>query len=109
MRGVTAGVDDALGNALVVEVLGLLDVHHVFEKVRSALVGLEGIFVVGDDGAALVGHGGMCAAGYLVELAGVADEVVIGLAGGAGVDGVFGYGADGEVAFVRVGLGDERR
>ncbi len=68
MSAVAAGVDDALGDALVVEVLGLFDEEEVFDQDRAAGIGLEGVLIVGDDGAALVGHLRMGAAGNLVDL-----------------------------------------
>ena len=54
VRGGAAGVHDALGNALVVEVGDLLAEDEVFEKRRAASARLERVLVVVDP-RALVG------------------------------------------------------
>jgi hypothetical protein len=69
-------VDDSLGDALVVEVLGLFELEEVFEEIGAALAGFEGVFVIGDEGAGLVSHGRVKLAGDLMQLSAVADEVV---------------------------------
>ncbi len=48
VRRRAAGVDDALGNALVVEMGDFLAQDEVFEQRRPAQAGLEGILVVCD-------------------------------------------------------------
>ena len=55
MRGGAAGMDDALGNALVIEMRDLLAHQDVFEQRRAAHVRLQRILVVAD-GHALVGR-----------------------------------------------------
>ena len=76
VRAEAAGVDDALGDALVVEVLDLFEEDVVFEQGRAALACLEGVFVVGDDGAGLGGEGRVSAAGDLVEFACVSSDLI---------------------------------
>ena len=48
VRSRAAGVDDALGNPLVVEMRDLLAQDEVFEQRRPAQTGLEGVLVVTD-------------------------------------------------------------
>ena len=55
VRGRAAGMDDALGNALVIEVRDLLAQEEVFQQRRTADVGLQRVLVVAD-GDALVGR-----------------------------------------------------
>ena len=52
----------------MIEVLRLFYQEKVLDQHRSTCVCLERVFVVGDDGAALVGHLRMGAAGNLVDL-----------------------------------------
>ena len=68
-----AGVDDALGDALVVEVEDLLAEGEVLEQAGAAGADLQGVLVVGDRDALLGGHHRM-----------VATRDLMGLAGGAG-------------------------
>ena len=56
MRRRAARVDDALGNALVVEVRDLLAQDEVFEQRRTAQPGLERVLVVGDRHALIGGQ-----------------------------------------------------
>src|SRR4030095_126351 len=57
MRAGTAGVDDALGDTLVVEVRDLLAQDEVFEERRAAQAGLQRILVVRDLDALIRGKG----------------------------------------------------
>src|SRR5580704_4936795 len=60
---------DALRNALMIEVLDLLEQNMVFQNCRTTVAGLEGIFVITDDGTYLSSHGRMLAAGELMQFA----------------------------------------
>ena len=66
---VAAGVDDPLGDALVVEVEDLLPEVEVFQQRRAAGTGLERVLVVGDRDALLGGQYRRIAARRLVGLA----------------------------------------
>ena len=70
---VAAGVDDPLGDALVVEVEDLLAEVEVFQERRAAGTGPERVLVVGDGDALLGGQHRRIAAGRLVGLAAAAD------------------------------------
>src|SRR5690606_30142333 len=62
-----AGVHDALGDALVVEVRDLLTHDEVFQQGWPAIPGLEGVLVVGDLHALVGGQrlaGGIRAVGF---------------------------------------------
>ena len=56
VRAVAAGVDDALGDALVVEVEDLLAEVEVLEQRRAALADAQRVLVVGDRHALLGGQ-----------------------------------------------------
>ena len=56
MCAVAAGMDDPLGNALVVEVEDLLAKGEVLEQRRTALAGAQRILVVGYEGSLSGGH-----------------------------------------------------
>ena len=62
-------MDDALGNALVVEVEDLLAEVEVFEQRRPARADAQRVLVVGDRDALLRGQHGHVAAGDLMRLA----------------------------------------
>ena len=70
---VAAGVDDPLGDALVVEVEDLLAEVEVLQQGRAAGAGPERVLVVGDGNSLL---GGQCRC--------IADSRLVGLAAGAG-------------------------
>ena len=73
MRAEAAGVHDALGDALVVEVEDLLAEVEVLEQRRAALADPQRVLVVGDRHALLRRQPGAAAAvRRLVELAAVA-------------------------------------
>ena len=55
MRARSAGVNDALGNSLVIEMGDLLAEGEIFQKRRTALPGFQRILVVRDDDA-LIGR-----------------------------------------------------
>jgi hypothetical protein len=63
-------VDDALGDALVVEVGNLLAKDEVFEA-GPTLIGLERVLVVRDRDALLGRHRRVDAPGLLLQLAGI--------------------------------------
>jgi hypothetical protein len=65
------GVDDALGDALVVEVGDLLAKDEVFKQAGAALIGLERVLVVRDRDALLGRHRRVAAPGLLLQLAGI--------------------------------------
>ena len=69
MRAITAGVDDALGNALVIEVEHFFAKVEVLEQRRAARARPEGILVVCDGNALLGGQNGRVGASHLVRLA----------------------------------------
>ena len=81
VRTGAAGVDDPLGNALVVEVADLLAQHEVFEQGRPAGVGLQRILVVRDRDAVVGRQGRVAAAARLMDFTA--------LAGGGAVVGRF--------------------
>ena len=49
VRAGAAGMNDALGDALMIEVVDLFAEDEIFEQGRTALAGLERVFIVGDD------------------------------------------------------------
>ena len=51
------GMDDPLGNSLVVEMRDLFPENEILEKGRAAVAALETVLIVGDD-EALVGRQG---------------------------------------------------
>ena len=53
VRAIAAGVHDALGNALVIEVEDLLAEVEIFEQRRTARALAQGVLVVGDGNALL--------------------------------------------------------
>jgi hypothetical protein len=67
---------NSLGNALMVEVLDLLEKYVVFKQRRAALAGPERVFVVGNDCARLRGQGRMRAPCLLVQFSAVANNIV---------------------------------
>jgi hypothetical protein len=58
MRARSAGVDDAFGDTLVVEVEDLLAQDEVFQQRRAAFPGAQAVLVVGDAMAEIVGETG---------------------------------------------------
>ena len=69
MRAVAAGMDDALGNALVIEVEDLLAKMEIFQQRRAAAPDPERVLVVGDRNALLRGQHRRIAARRLMRLA----------------------------------------
>ena len=69
MSGRAAGVDDALGNALVVKVIDLLAKDEVFQQHRASRAGAQGVLVVADRHALLGGEDRTTGDGLLVQLA----------------------------------------
>ena len=69
MGAVAAGVDDALGNALVVEVEDLFAKGEVLEQRRPALAGAQRVLVVGNEDALRSGHRRTALARCLMGLA----------------------------------------
>ena len=59
VRGRTARVHDALGNALVVEVEDFLPQHKVFQQRRPAPAGLKAVLIVRDANALVGGEVGL--------------------------------------------------
>ena len=80
VRGSAARVDDALGNALVIEMGDLFAKMEVLHQRRAAYAGLQGVLIVGNLDALIPGHD-------LAGLDGVARQVgcLVGLA----VEGLF--------------------
>ena len=72
MRAVAAGMDDALGNALVVEVEDLLAEMEVLDQRRAARADLQRVLVVGDRAALRRGQDRRVALGDLVQFAAIA-------------------------------------
>lgn len=62
-------MNNALGNAFVIEVLRLFKVKVVFCERWSSLTSFERVLVIVNDDATLGTHGGMGATGDLVQLA----------------------------------------
>ena len=75
---VPPGVDDPLGDPLVVEVEDLLAEVEVFQERRAADAGLERVLVVGDRDALLGGQDRMALGGDLVGLAPRAGRHILG-------------------------------
>jgi hypothetical protein len=72
VRRRAAGVDDPLGDALVIEVVDLLAINLVFEQHRTARARLELVLVVGDRRAVVGGQHRMIGIGALMRLTAVA-------------------------------------
>ena len=68
----TTGVDNTLGNALVIEMHDLLAQHEVFQQGGATQRGFQGILVVGDHDALVGGQRRVLAAGVLVQFAALA-------------------------------------
>ncbi len=84
MSGRAPGVDDPLGNALVVEVHDLFAQDEVLQQDRPPRPGLQRILVVADGHALVGGQLGGDAIGLLVQLAPGADQDGNFAGGGAG-------------------------
>src|SRR5690606_3450735 len=56
MRARSAGMDDPLGNTLVVEVEDLLPQHEIFQQRGAALPGAKTVLVIGNAMAEIVGQ-----------------------------------------------------
>ena len=74
VRARPAGVDDPLGDALMVEMEDLLAQHEILEQRRPALARAQAVLVVGDRHAVVGGQHGIALAGLLVGLARVAAD-----------------------------------
>ena len=72
VRRRAAGVNDALGDPLVVEVLDLLAQDEVFQQRRAAPTGLQRVLVVADRDAMVGRHPGVGRRGGLMRLSAVA-------------------------------------
>ncbi|MNW03551.1 hypothetical protein D3C71_1995040 [compost metagenome] len=69
MGGRSSRVDDALGNALMVEVLDLFAQHEILEQGRAAAAGLQRVLVVADRHAVVGRKARVRRRGGLVEFA----------------------------------------
>jgi hypothetical protein len=74
VRAIAAGMDDALGNAFVVEVEDLLAEMRILEQHRPARAIFEAVLVVGDRHALRRRQGRNAAAGDLMRLASIAHR-----------------------------------
>ena len=64
-------MDNTLGNALVVEVLRLLDQQMILDQYGTTFIGLQRVFIVSDDQSMLAGHRGMGVPSLLMQLSAV--------------------------------------
>ena len=91
VRAIAAGMDHALGDALVVEVEDLFAEMEVLEQGRAAPPGLQGILVVGHRAALRRGQDRGRAGGGLVQLAAFAAAELLVMDPGARLGGSGGF------------------
>ena len=69
----TAGMDDALGNSLVVEMSDFFTQDEIFQQRRTARIGSQGVLIVGNRQTLIRRQRWLIAGGRLVPLSAVAD------------------------------------